>query len=106
TTVSVNAFDDNLTYTGGQNAGATSTWGDQGDDLLINAPGSTFSLEQVPIAGITWNNLGAGSPADGQTWDIGNNNNWNNGYSPSFDNDASNACCNDTNNGNYHVTRG
>ena len=50
-------------------------------------------------ANLTWNDAGGATPSDGQTWDINNNKNWNNGSSPNtVYTDGSNVTFNDTNN--------
>jgi autotransporter-associated beta strand protein len=53
---------------------------------------------------LTWNNAGATGPSDGVTWDINNNNNWNNGVNPTTYGDGAVVTFNDTNNGHYAVT--
>jgi phosphatidylinositol-3-phosphatase len=53
---------------------------------------------------LTWNNAGGASPSDGMTWDIGVNNNWNNGSAATVYIDGSNVTFNDSNAGNYLVT--
>jgi autotransporter-associated beta strand protein len=67
---------------------------------------STFDSELfgAPISNLTWNNAGGASPNDGQTWDIANNCNWNNGSAATVYTDGSNLTFNDFNNGNYAVT--
>ena len=52
---------------------------------------------------LTWSNSGAGSPADGHTWDK-TNNNWNNGSGATTYSDGSSVVFNDSNNGHYAVT--
>jgi autotransporter-associated beta strand protein len=64
--------------------------------------GESFFL--TTAVNLTWNNAGAASPTDGQTWDIENNNNWNNGSSAAIYVDGANVTFNDTNNGHYNVT--
>jgi autotransporter-associated beta strand protein len=50
-------------------------------------------------ANLTWNNAGGATPSDGQTWDINNNKNWNNGSTPNtVYTDGSNVTFNDSNN--------
>ncbi len=72
--------------------------------------GSTGSFavewnEVAPPQTLTWNNSGGASPSDGQTWDIGTNNNWTNASSAVVAySDPSNVIFNDQNNGNYAVT--
>jgi autotransporter-associated beta strand protein len=51
-------------------AGYNLVYGSTQLDLVANASG--------PV-NLTWNNAGANTPSDGQTWDINTNNNWNNG---------------------------
>jgi fibronectin-binding autotransporter adhesin len=59
-------------------------------DLVVGSTGP---------ANLTWNNAGGATPADGQTWDINNNANWNNGSSPNtVYTDGANVTFNDTNN--------
>ena len=64
-------------------------------------------------ANLTWNNAGGSAPSDGQTWDINNNKNWNNGAVAATAyvggnitfNDANNALSNGGTNANaYNVT--
>ncbi|MGD0390130.1 MAG: PEP-CTERM sorting domain-containing protein [Tepidisphaeraceae bacterium] len=57
-----------------------------------------------PAGPLTWNNAGGASPSDGRTWDIGTNNNWNNGFAATVYTDGSNVLFNDNNNRNYAVT--
>ncbi|MGD0138531.1 MAG: autotransporter-associated beta strand repeat-containing protein, partial [Tepidisphaeraceae bacterium] len=52
---------------------------------------------------LTWDNAGAVSPDDGQTWDT-TNNNWNNGSGATTYADGALVTFNDTNNGHYAVT--
>jgi hypothetical protein len=54
-------------------------------------------------ANLTWNNTGAGSPTNGQTWDS-TNNNWNNGSIATTYSSGALVTFNDTNNGHYAVT--
>ena len=67
----------------------------------------TNNVLQLDVSGgpanIIWNNTG-GSPADGVTWDVQTNQNWQNNGSADvfFTND--NVTFNDNNNGNYNVT--
>ncbi|MGD0390300.1 MAG: autotransporter-associated beta strand repeat-containing protein [Tepidisphaeraceae bacterium] len=61
-------------------------------------------LPETTIAGtLAWNNAGAASPTDGQTWDAVHNN-WNNGASATVYTDGDSVTFNDANNGNYAVT--
>jgi autotransporter-associated beta strand protein len=53
-------------------------------------------------ANLTWNNTGGSG--DGKTWDIGTNQNWNNGTAAATYTDGSTVTFNDTNNNNYAVT--
>ncbi|MGD0461182.1 MAG: choice-of-anchor tandem repeat GloVer-containing protein [Tepidisphaeraceae bacterium] len=62
------------------------------------AVGTVFELSPPP----TWNN--AGGTGDGLTWDIGGNQNWNDGTPATVYADGSNVTFNDSNNGNYAVT--
>jgi hypothetical protein len=59
--------------------------------------------EVSPSVNLTWNNMGASSPTDGQTWDT-TSNNWNNGSIATTYADGDQVTFNDTNNGNYAVT--
>ena len=71
----------------------------------LNTAGNTFNLTYgTSTESFTWDNAGGPSPGDGKTWDIGNNNNWNNGTDATFYSDGSNVTFNDTNNGHYAVT--
>jgi autotransporter-associated beta strand protein len=54
-----------------------------------------------PPGPLVWNNTGG--TGDGQTWDLSNNQNWNNGIVVTDYTDATNVIFNDTNNGNYAV---
>jgi hypothetical protein len=62
-------------------------------------------LPETGIAGATlaWNNAGAASPTDGQTWDA-THNNWNNGAGASVYTDGDAVTFSDSNNGHYAVT--
>jgi fibronectin-binding autotransporter adhesin len=61
-------------------------------DLVVSAGA-------VGPANLSWNNAGGATPADGQTWDINNNKNWNNGSSPNtVYTDGANVTFNDSNN--------
>jgi autotransporter-associated beta strand protein len=68
-------------------------------DLVVTTP-----------ANLTWNNAGGTSPSDGQTWDIDNNKNWNNGtIAAAAYADGANVTFNDANNSGsnanaYNVT--
>jgi fibronectin-binding autotransporter adhesin len=55
---------------------------------------------------LTWNNTGGAAPNDGQTWDINNNHNWNNGTATTVYTDGSIVTFNDNNGGpnSYNVT--
>jgi fibronectin-binding autotransporter adhesin len=77
------------------------------DGSLLNgdsAPSNEFfyGIAQAPKAigpaTLTWNNAGGSSPADGRTWDIGSNNNWNSGSVTTVYTDGSNVVFNDSNN--------
>ena len=70
-----------------------------------SAEGETLYVDNVDVdytppapLSLTWNNAGGGSPSDGQTWDISNNNNWNNGSAASVYTDGANVTFNDANN--------
>jgi autotransporter-associated beta strand protein len=65
---------------------------------------SSNSFYETSLVNLTWDNAGASSPSDGKTWDIENNNNWNNSSSAAVYVDGSNVTFNDTNNGHYDVT--
>jgi len=76
----------------------------------IYCPGSGADVDSVavingvlPPTSLTWNNSGAGSPTNGETWDT-TNNNWNNGTSATTYSDGSSVTFNDNNNGHYAVT--
>jgi len=93
-------------------------------NFYVTAPGTyTFQLDtvdetqyaQTPVTGsglitvtissmpkLSWNKTGGSG--DGQTWDVGGNQNWNNGSGPSVYTDGSNVTFNDSNGGNYAVT--
>jgi autotransporter-associated beta strand protein/uncharacterized repeat protein (TIGR03803 family) len=66
-----------------------------------NNHGTIFSLTPTTL---TWNNSGAASPSDGKSWDVGGNNNFNDGANPISYSDPSAVIFNDNNNGNYAVT--
>ena len=61
-----------------------------------NAPSEPQSVN------LTWNNTGGGG--DGATWDVGGNQNWNDGSAPAFYTQGNNVTFNDTNNGHYAVS--
>ena len=68
------------------------------DDPSI-APELLVSYIAAGPANLTWNSAGGATPSDGQTWDINNNKNWNNGTSPNtVYTDGSNVTFNDANN--------
>jgi autotransporter-associated beta strand protein len=62
-----------------------------------------ITADALPVANLSWDNAGAGSPDNGKTWDS-TNNNWNNGTSATMYSDGSAVTFNDTNNGHYAVT--
>ena len=68
-------------------------------DLVVTTPAS-----------LTWNNAGGASPSDGQSWDISDNKNWNNGtVAATVYADGANVTFNDANNAGsnanaYNVT--
>jgi hypothetical protein len=71
----------------------------------LNSTGEAFNINYGSGPGnLTWNNAGGASPSDGQTWDIGGNNNWNSGTNATFYTDGSYITFNDTNNTHYAVT--
>jgi autotransporter-associated beta strand protein len=86
----------NFTLPGG--SGATYALSNSVDagfiDLVVTSTGP---------ASLTWNNIGAGAPSDGVTWDT-TNNNWNNGSAATTYSDGAAVTFNDTNNGHYAVT--
>ncbi len=59
--------------------------------------------EVSPSVNLTWNNMGASAPDDGQTWDT-TSNNWNNGSIVTTYADGDQVTFSDTNNSNYAVT--
>jgi prepilin-type processing-associated H-X9-DG protein/prepilin-type N-terminal cleavage/methylation domain-containing protein len=76
---------------------------------IIYCPGSGADVDSVAVINglpppLTWDNAGAPTPADGKTWDINTNNNWNNNVSPAVYVDGSAVIFNDNNNDNYAVT--
>jgi autotransporter-associated beta strand protein len=77
-------------------AGQTYSLADLGDfiDLVVASTG--------PVS-LYWDNLGAGSPTNGTTWDT-TNNNWNNSSSATTYADGEAVTFNDSNNGHYFVT--
>jgi len=71
----------------------------------INDAGEAFNITYgAGPPNLVWNNTGGASPSDGQTWDIGVNNNWNSGTDATFYSDGSNVTFNDSNSGHYAVT--
>jgi autotransporter-associated beta strand protein len=55
----------------------------------------------APAASLTWNNTGG--TGDGMTWDVGTNQNWNNGSGPATYSDGSDVTFDDNNVNNYAV---
>ena len=101
------------TYTGFQGSG--SAIAAIGNDQYFNSPVFPGEIDEVRISDValqpnqflnvttlTWNNTG--DNGDGQTWDIGTNNNWQHGSAVTVYADGSNVIFNDANNGNYAVT--
>jgi autotransporter-associated beta strand protein len=72
-----------------------------GNDLIVTVSGGGGG--GAPSS-LSWNNAGGSPPSDGQNWDIGVNNNWNNGTSVTTYADGDDVTFNDNNNGNYSVT--
>jgi autotransporter-associated beta strand protein len=71
---------------------------------LVNSGGEAFTIDYGSgPPNLTWNNTGGASPSDGKTWDINDNNNWNNGAAATVYTDGSNLTFNDDNNGHYAV---
>jgi autotransporter-associated beta strand protein len=71
------------------------------------ATNSTYSTTTYTVANptFTWDNATAAADvADGTTWDVNNNYNWNDGIYADTYTDGSDVIFNDTNNGNYSVT--
>jgi autotransporter-associated beta strand protein len=69
--------------------------------MLSNSTDTGYIDLVVTNAGpatLSWNNAGGASPSDGQTWDIGTNNNWNNGTATTVYADGSNVVFSDSNN--------
>jgi autotransporter-associated beta strand protein len=74
-------------------AGGATITGSVGIDNITAGP--------VPIATLTWNNVGG--TGDGMTWNT-TSQNWNNGSSVTTYSDGSNVIFNDSNNSNFAVT--
>jgi autotransporter-associated beta strand protein len=72
-------------------------------DLKIGTAYSDVAPTLISAPNLTWNNTGASSPDNGQTWDS-TNNNWNNGTGETTYADGATLTFNDTNNGHYAVT--
>ena len=72
-------------------------------DLKIGTTYSDVAPTLISVPNLTWNNTGAGAPANGQTWDT-TNNNWNNGTSETTYTDGATLTFNDSNNSHYAVT--
>jgi len=76
-------------------------------ELDPGSPTQSYDVDWNDLSGVTvaapltWNNTGG--TGDGATWDIGTNQNWNNGTAPANYTDGSVVTFNDTNNGNYNV---
>jgi autotransporter-associated beta strand protein len=71
----------------------------------IKSNGTAFTINYgAGPANLTWNNSGGVNPSDGITWDIGTNNNWNNGKAAVAYTEGSTVTFNDSNNGHYAVT--
>jgi autotransporter-associated beta strand protein len=64
------------------------------DDVQLEGPSGNLAggligdFEGAPEP-LTWNNTGGANPHDGKTWDINNNNNWNNGGATVYTDGAS-----------------
>jgi prepilin-type processing-associated H-X9-DG protein/prepilin-type N-terminal cleavage/methylation domain-containing protein len=76
---------------------------------IIYCPGSGADVDSIAVISgvlpsLTWNNNGGASPSDGKIWDIGTNNNWNNGTIATTYSDGTPVTFNDNNNNNYAVT--
>jgi autotransporter-associated beta strand protein len=109
-------FSDDLTALNGGSDAALGTLNPTGIEMVQNgsvvatptslsAGGETFSVNYGSgPPSLTWNNAGGASPSDGKTWDIGNNNNWNNGTKATVYTDGAIVTFNDSNNGHYAVT--
>jgi hypothetical protein len=70
-----------------------------------NGTANSYAVEWTPVSTqLTWDNSGGASPSDGQTWDVNNNNNWNNGTAATVYSNGSQVTFNDSNSGNYAVT--
>ena len=86
---------------GGSGAGSIGTFG-----MEMTSTTSTsnyfdnFYIQGVQPgpANLTWDDAGGASPSDGQSWDISNNNNWNNGTGTTVYTDGANITFNDSNN--------
>ena len=68
-----------------------------------NGTTNSYAVEWAVAPQLTWNNSGGASPNDGMTWDVNNNNNWNNGSATTVYTDGSAVTFNDSNSGNYSV---
>jgi autotransporter-associated beta strand protein len=81
-----------------------------GDTLVYNTNALLLESTATGPATLTWNNAGGAAPSDGLTWDIANNNNWNNGSGTVAYSDSSNGSTGDivnftdVNNTNYTVS--
>jgi fibronectin-binding autotransporter adhesin len=78
-----------------------------GDTYSLSTTAQNGFIDLVVVstgpASLYWDNLGAGSPTNGTTWDT-TNNNWNNGSAATTYSNGSAVTFNDTNAGHYFVT--
>ncbi|MGA2442977.1 MAG: trypsin-like serine protease [Tepidisphaeraceae bacterium] len=93
---------------GGPSTGSGSTlvdgyYGDYNLYTRVDVSSSMNFIDSALDTTLTWNNAGAGSPTNGQTWDT-TNNNWNNGIGAAAYATGAQVTFNDTNNNHYAVT--
>jgi len=88
----------------GTTIGEYTTSGATVNASLVSGLNGPCGIAVAGSASVAWNNTGGTSPSDGNTWDIGTNNNWNDGSVTTVYTDGSYVTFNDSNNGNYAVT--
>jgi hypothetical protein len=93
---------------GGPSTGSGSTlldgyYGDYNTYTRVAVSSSMNFITATLDTTITWNNAGAGSPTNGQTWDT-TNYNWNNQIAAAVYSNGAQVTFNDSNNRNYAVT--
>jgi len=71
----------------------------------LYSSGESFNINYISTsASLFWSNSTGVTPDDGKTWDVQNNNNWNNGSVATVYSNGDSVTFNDANNGDYNVT--